>query len=326
MVVRLKRAIAVGGALAIAFGTFAAGAQADTGSATVADACLTLTAPDATQARIQTDGDQVLSAIRSALGTQYGDVWFCPSVPQFDVAISPGPQDVATATGEVDAILQSTLGSDEAAWFEPYVQVQQVPYSQAQLYAVQTEITDQVEQTPDVNAVGLGISSDVPDGHVVLTIESSASSSAQAQAQAIVDQYPDMAVLVLSSQQQIVAVPLIVTSAPDTAPVQASAPAQVAAAPTTDPIAPALPTLTGLRYRRLARRVSLIVSPGSAALSHVVVTALSRSGRVLARRKVVSLASAATLTLHLSAAPTHVTIELHATSASGASVVLTNAV
>ena len=66
----------------------------------------------------------------------------------------------------------------------------------------------------------------------------------------------------------------------------------------------------------------LTVVPGSGALHHVVVTATSRTGRLLARKTLALLSTTSTLALRLAPAPTHVTLRPLARTAAGAPVSL----
>jgi hypothetical protein len=312
MCARRKQAIAFLCVLAAAMVSLAGTAQAD-----LPPNCVVSGQPDPTALRIQADSIQFIPAIEAELGSQDGSVWLCPGDPQFDVGVAPGPQSVAAASAAIDAIIVAQLGASEAAWFESYVDVQSVPYSQAQLAQIVAAISSQFEQLPPPVFL-LSVGPNVQAGQVEVTIEADATSAQLAAAQTVVNEYGGIAVLILSNAGPAEALGASSTPAASTSTPVPSAPGL------SQPTSPT-PALAGLSYRRHLDRALITVTPGSSALHDVVVSAISRSGRVLARRNLATVTEKVTIALHLKAAPAHLTIELHATSATGTPVVLQRA-
>jgi hypothetical protein len=75
-----------------------------------------------------------------------------------------------------------------------------------------------------------------------------------------------------------------------------------------------------LAYHRHEHLALVTVAPGSGALYDVVVSAVSRSGRLLARKTLNHLSTTSTVTLHLTSAPRRLSLEVHAHTAAGTSL------
>lgn len=299
----------------------AAAAQAD-----YAGSCLSGAGLESS--RIQADGVPVAGAIETALGPQDGMIWFCPAEDQFDVGVAPGPQDLASATAEIDAIVANQLGAAESAWFEACLDIQSVPYSLAQLDQAQAAIAAQVPAEPTPSAWWVAVQPD-PQPIVEIVLANNRTRTDESAAQQIVSQYGGMVTLTLSDSG-----PLIATAGsgqgtpPPSPPVINPAPSLITPPPS--PMAPPAsatppaiaPSLGALAYRRHEHRVLLTVLPGSVALHHVVVSVASRTGRLLARKTLALLSTTSTVALRLGSAPAHITLRVRARSAAGAPISL----
>jgi len=203
-----------------------------------------------------------------------------------------------------------------------------VPYSEAQLEQVQDAIAALIPQEPTPLAWFVSVQPD-PEPIVDLMLYDNRSAVDVSAAQQIVSQYDGMVELTLSGSGAIItsADPgLIATTGgrPTTGPVTPSTSATPSTqtpspAPSTS-LPPAAPSLGKLAYHRHEHLALVTVAPGSGALYDVVVSAVSRSGRLLARKTLNHLSTTSTVTLHLTSAPRRLSLEVHAHTAAGTSL------
>ena len=99
-------------------------------------------------------GGAGVAAARAALGAQYGGAFYDTPRQGWSVALAPGALDLTAARAAVVQALGAHFAPADAAFIEQQLNVLPTPYSEADLQAVQAQITPLVG--PLISSVGIG--------------------------------------------------------------------------------------------------------------------------------------------------------------------------
>jgi hypothetical protein len=99
-------------------------------------------------------GGAGVASARAALGAQYGGAFYDTPRQGWSVALAPGALDITAARAAIVQALGAHFAPADAAFIEQHLNVLPTPYSEADLQAVQAQITSLVG--PLINSVGIG--------------------------------------------------------------------------------------------------------------------------------------------------------------------------
>ncbi len=160
--------------------------------------------PNADDLRLQGLVGRFLPGLESALGSQNGGGWFTAADHTFELGLSPGSMTLGGAQQSVDAVINESLSAEDAAFALPRLRVVAVPYSDATIRAVNTQVYARaVSLVHNPAAVEAGItvgelwdvSPNRPGEIVSVTLNSLATDADCAAVLSMVESYGDQVVL-----------------------------------------------------------------------------------------------------------------------------------